>query len=248
MATATAGSAAGLAASGFHGCDGNAVSAHGSGAQEAQSGSSLGLATAHADVPRVTASTALEMVGLGRFHWQLLLVAGSGWAADGMWEEMAPLLLPQVEKEWPGVSSTVLGVLVAAQFAGMGESPLACVVVLRTCFAGRLMHRCVGAVCSDWICGLGRAVRPCRPPLAVSLYLARVGRVGHTGCPVAFLVDAHVVSLRQRRWYRRQHSVRWRDVHRVRTRRQAWQHDRVVKSHVHVRLTTSHGSGMGAAA
>lgn len=68
----------------------------------------------------VTASTALEMVGLGRFHWQLLLVAGSGWAADGMWEEMAPLLLPQVEKEWPGVSSTVLGLLVAAQFAGMG--------------------------------------------------------------------------------------------------------------------------------
>ena len=73
-----------------------------------------------AGVPLLTPAAALDKIGLGRFHWRLLLVAGLGWGADAMWEEVTPVILPQLEIEWgASASSTVLGLLVAGQFAGM---------------------------------------------------------------------------------------------------------------------------------
>ena len=69
----------------------------------------------------MSVTEALDHIGFGRFHIRLLVVAGLGWMADAMWEELSPVLLPQAEKEW-GSSSTILGLLVAGQFAGMCTS------------------------------------------------------------------------------------------------------------------------------
>ena len=89
----------------------------------------------------------MDHIGFGAFHWRLLFICGLGFMADAMWEEVTPLLMPQVrhtqsdplercqtqtnqssrpplqiELVWgSSASAVVLGALVAAQFAGMGE-------------------------------------------------------------------------------------------------------------------------------
>lgn len=46
--------------------------------------------------PTMLLHEGMDHIGFGAFHWRLLFICGLGFMADAMWEEVTPLLMPQV--------------------------------------------------------------------------------------------------------------------------------------------------------
>ena len=112
------------------------------------------------------------VAGAGYLQKILIWLCGIGWLSDGAWEQVMPVIMPQVlcpsvvqpcrlsptlsdawpcivslqlKDEWPGVSGAVLGTIVSAQYVGMGVFSVRVLV----------LHRIATLLC-DGACSVGK--------------------------------------------------------------------------------------------
>lgn len=91
-------------------------------------------ATAHGSSPL---ERSIDAVGMGRYQWTLLCLAGCGWAADNMWLQGIALIIPRIQDEF-GVEERWIGLASSSTFCGMMCGALAwgsCELQLPVCAA-----------------------------------------------------------------------------------------------------------------
>lgn len=60
----------------------------------------------------------INVIGMGRYQWALLLLTGCGYAADNAWLQGVAIILPRVQKDFE-VPDGQIGLLSSCTFAGM---------------------------------------------------------------------------------------------------------------------------------
>lgn len=66
----------------------------------------------------------IDAIGMGRYQWALLLLAGTGWATDNMFLQAIAIILPRVQRDFD-ISDRYIGLLSSSTFAGMMVGALA---------------------------------------------------------------------------------------------------------------------------
>ncbi|CAO1636800.1 unnamed protein product [Parajaminaea phylloscopi] len=66
----------------------------------------------------------IDAIGMGRYQWALLLLAGTGWATDNMFLQAIALAMPEVQRDF-AISDRYIGLMSSSTFAGMMVGALA---------------------------------------------------------------------------------------------------------------------------
>jgi putative MFS transporter len=150
---------------------------------------------AAANARTLTIEDAIEQIGVGRFQHRLLVICGTGWAADAMEVLIISFVIPAVIAEW-GLTNAQAGLLGTAIFVGM---------LVGAWFWGTIsdyVGRILGfqlTVLIDSVFGFLSALAPSFPVLVILRSITGFG-VGGT-LPVDYSIFSEYLPARNRgRW------------------------------------------------
>ncbi|KZT02036.1 MFS general substrate transporter [Laetiporus sulphureus 93-53] len=65
-----------------------------------------------------TLDRTIDLIGMGRYQWRLMLLCGLGWMSYNMWMQTIAIILPRVQEQF-SISDNYIGTLSSSAFAGI---------------------------------------------------------------------------------------------------------------------------------